>query len=185
MVFAIHWHESAMGVHVSPSWTPLPPPSPSHPSGSSQCTSPECPVSCIEPGLAIYFTYGNIHVSTLFSLFWLSARCMTEILKQCIPFKFSISWCFCVAFRVVFSGLSSNSLVSSLMIMYVCAKLLQTCLTLCDPMNCSPPGSSVCGISQARILEWVAISSCKGSSRPRDWTCVSNVSCIGRQVLYH
>ena len=51
----------------SPSWTSLPPPSPSHPSGSSQCTSPECPVSCIEPGLVIYFTYGNIHVSMLFS----------------------------------------------------------------------------------------------------------------------
>ena len=44
----------------SPSWTPLPSPSPSHPSGSSQCTSPEHPVSCIEPGLAICFTYDNI-----------------------------------------------------------------------------------------------------------------------------
>ena len=41
MAFAIHWHESAMVVHVSPSWAPRPPPSPSHPSGSSQCTSPE------------------------------------------------------------------------------------------------------------------------------------------------
>ena len=63
MVFAIHWHGSAMGVHVSPILNPLPPPSPSHPSGSSQCTSPEYHVSQIEPGLAIYFTYGNIHVS--------------------------------------------------------------------------------------------------------------------------
>ena len=43
----------------SPSWTPHPPPSPSHPSGSSQCTNPEHPVSCIEPGLAIHFTYDN------------------------------------------------------------------------------------------------------------------------------
>ena len=51
----------------SPSWTPFPPSSPSHPSGSSQCTSPEHPVSCIKPGLAIYFTYGNIHVSILVS----------------------------------------------------------------------------------------------------------------------
>ena len=51
----------------SPSWTPLPPPSPSHPSGSSSCTSPEYPVTCIEPGLVIYFTYDNIHVSVLFS----------------------------------------------------------------------------------------------------------------------
>ena len=51
----------------SPSSMPQPPPSPSYPSGSSQCTSPEHPVSCIEPGLVIYFTYGNIHVSMLFS----------------------------------------------------------------------------------------------------------------------
>ena len=51
----------------SPSWTPLLPPSPSHPSGSSQCTSPEHPVSCIEPGLAIRFTYDNLHVSMPFS----------------------------------------------------------------------------------------------------------------------
>ena len=50
----------------SPSWTPLPPPSPSHPSGSSQCTSPKHPVSCIEPGLAIHFTYDNLHVSVPF-----------------------------------------------------------------------------------------------------------------------
>ena len=46
---------------------PLPPPSTSHPSGLSQCTSFECPVSCIELELVIYFTYGNIHVSILFS----------------------------------------------------------------------------------------------------------------------
>ena len=51
----------------SPSWIPLPPPSPYHPSGSSQCTSPEHPVSCIEPGLEIHFTYDNIHVSMPFS----------------------------------------------------------------------------------------------------------------------
>ena len=51
-----------------------------------------------------------------------------------------------------------------------------------DPMGYSPPGSSVHGISQARILEWVAISFSRGSSRPRDWT---RISCIGRQILYH
>ena len=48
------------------------------------------------------------------------------------------------------------------------AKSLQSCLTLCDPMDCSLPGSSVHGILQAIILEWVAISSSRGSSRPRD-----------------
>ena len=65
--FAIHQHESPWVYTCSPSWTPLPPPSPYHPSGSSQCTSPEHPVSCIESGLAIHFLYDIIHVSMPFS----------------------------------------------------------------------------------------------------------------------
>ena len=52
----------------------------------------------------------------------------------------------------------------------------QSCLTLCNPMNCSPPGSSVCGILQARILEWVAIPFFSGSSQPRDRTLVSCIA---------
>ena len=48
----------------------------------------------------------------------------------------------------------------------MCAKLLKSCLTLCDPIDCSPPGSSVHGILQARILEWVAVSYCRGSFLP-------------------
>ena len=69
--------------------------------------------------------------------------------------------------------------------MCVYAKSLQSCLTLCNPMACSPPGSSVHGILQASIMEWVAMPSSRGSSQPRDQTHVSYVSCIGRQVLYH
>ena len=57
------------------------------------------------------------------------------------------------------------------------AQSLQLCLTPCNPMNCSPPGSSVHGILQARILEWVAIPSSKRSSQPRDWTHVSCIAC--------
>ena len=64
-------------------------------------------------------------------------------------------------------------------------KSLQSCLTLCDPKDCSSPGSSVHGILQARILEWIAMPSSRGSSRPRDWGRASYVSCIDRQVLYH
>ena len=60
-------------------------------------------------------------------------------------------------------------------------KLLQPCPTLCDPMGCSSPGSSVHGICQARVLEWVVISSTRGSSQPRDQTRVSRIA--GR--LYH
>ena len=57
------------------------------------------------------------------------------------------------------------------------------CPTLCDPVERSPPGSLVGGVSWTRILEWVAVSSCRESSRLRDQTCVSCVSCIGRQIL--
>ena len=62
----------------------------------------------------------------------------------------------------------------------VCAKLFQSCPTLCDLMDCRSPGSSVHGIFQARILRWVAISSFRGSSQTRDQTHIFYVSCIGR-----
>ena len=52
----------------------------------------------------------------------------------------------------------------------------QSCLTLCDPVDCSPPGSSVRGILQARTLEWVAILFSRGSSWPRDQTQVSSIT---------
>ena len=52
------------------------------------------------------------------------------------------------------------------------SEVAQSCPTLCNPMDCSLPGSSVHGIFQARILEWVAISFSRGSSRPWDWTQV-------------
>ena len=78
----------------------------------------------------------------------------------------------------------------------VCACVhVQLCLILCDPVNCSPSGSSVHGIFQARTLEWVAITFSKGSSQPRDQT---HISCLlhwqagslpadppGRSYLFH
>ena len=69
-------------------------------------------------------------------------------------------------------------------IFFVCvhAQLLQSCPTLWDPRDCSPPGSSVRGILRARILEWVASPSSRGSSRPRDQT---QVSCIAGRLAYH
>ena len=73
-------------------------------------------------------------------------------------------------------------LFTSLILKRSCGKLLvaQWCPTLCDPRDYSPPGSSVHGICQARILEWVAISFSRGSSQPRDWT---QVSCVAGRLF--
>ena len=73
---------------------------------------------------------------------------------------------------------STNRKLLVLLLLFI----LQSCPTLWDLMNCSPPGSSLHGIFRARILEWVAISFSRGFSQPRDQTWVS---CIDRQILYH
>ena len=81
----------------SQSWTPLPPPSPCHPSGSSQCTSPKLPVSCIEPGLAICFLYDIVHLLMPFSQVILPLP-LPQSPRDC-----SIHLCLfcCLAYRVV------------------------------------------------------------------------------------
>ena len=71
------------------------------------------------------------------------------------------------------------------MLSEACAQLLWACPTLWDPIDYSPPGSSVHGILQASILEWVAMPSSRVSSWPRDRTCVSCVSCIAGRFLTH
>ena len=82
------------------------------------------------------------------------------------------------------SGLSCAVLeVLSGYLFYVHAQLLQSFLTLCDHMDCSPPGSTVHGVLQARILEWVAVPFSRGSSWPRDWTQVSCISCIAGEFF--
>ena len=75
--------------------------------------------------------------------------------------------------------------VMILNIYLVVVVVAQSCLTLGDPMDCSPSGSSVHGIFQARILEWGAISYSRESSLSRDQTHISCISCIGRQIFYH
>ena len=83
---------------------------------------------------------------------------------------------------ILISIYSLNAMVAEtcfkIMLMYGA----QSSLTLCDPMDCNPPVPPVHEILPARILEWVAISSSRGSLQPRDQT---QVSCIGRQILYH
>ena len=68
---------------------------------------------------------------------------------------------------------------------YYCCLVAKMCPNSCDPMDCSTPGSSVYGIFQARILEWVAISSSREAFPPRDRTCISGTSCLVRWILYH
>ena len=86
--------------------------------------------------------------------------------------------------KLRFNYTTRECLPSSCTYHYACYWCLVTksCLTLCDPMDHSLPGSSVHGISQARTLEWVVISFSRGSSQPRDQT---HVSCISRYILYH
>ena len=61
----------------------------------------------------------------------------------------------------------------------------QSCLTLCNPMDCSPPGSSVHGFLQARMLSGLPFPSPGESSRPRDWTCISCISCTAGRLFMH
>ena len=69
-----------------------------------------------------------------------------------------------------------NFLISN----YITTYIAQSCPTLCDPMDCGPRGSSVHGIFQARVVEWVAISFSRESSWPRNWTQVSGI--VGRPL---
>ena len=68
---------------------------------------------------------------------------------------------------------------------WLCFKSLLSCLTLRDPVDCSPPGSSVHGVLWARTLQWVAMPSSRVFSQPRDRSQVSCIFCIGKQIPYH
>ena len=72
-----------------------------------------------------------------------------------------------------------------MLLYYYCCSITQSCMTLCDPIDCSLPSSFVHGIFQARILEWVDIFFSRWSSWPKDQTYVSWVYCICRWILYH
>ena len=111
-------------------WTPFHSPSPSNPSGLSQCTSPEHPVSCIEPGLVICFTYDNMHVSILFSQIIQPLPC---------PRGQKTVLYICVSFAVSHIGLS----LPSFYIPYICVSILYWC--------CSFWLTSLCIISSSFI----------------------------------
>ena len=138
-------------------------------------------------------------------IFDFSIRTLTNMTNFSSPDKFlqhpswhfptpSVLWLDCIKniqshqiFHSLFESWASPHDIPCVWDILACmgAKLVQSCLTVCNPMDCSPPGSSVHVILQARILERVAISSSRESSLPRDPTNVSYVSCTGRKILYH
>ena len=87
--------------------------------------------------------------------------------------------CFQILKSCIYSFPKGIPLRTDLPVHADCSLVTQSCLTHCNAMDCSPPGSSVHEISQTRLLEWVAISFSRGSSQPRDQT---HVTCIGREV---
>ena len=100
-------------------------------------------------------------------------------------FSWTIQHDACVGFRqtyIKFSSTAHELRLWPLPLSIALALSFSRVWLFCDPMDCSPPGSSVHGILQAKILEWVAISFSRGSSWPRDQTLIF---CIHRQILYH
>ena len=81
-----------------------------------------------------------------------------------------------ILYRKIKQQQSQNTELYKKNLLCVLILLAQSCLTLCNPTDCSLPGSSIHGIFQARILEWVAVSFSMGSSQPRDWTQVSHIA---------
>ena len=100
-----------------------------------------------------------------------SGSAQIQSVKSCTKFLVNFIYCRLIKLtRGLFQPVNNGSEVA------------QPCATLCDPMDFSLPGSSVHGIFQARVLEWVAISFSRGSSQPRDRTQVFSIA--GRQTLY-
>ena len=138
------------------------------------------------------FNWGTVSLfSKVATLFYISSSSSWEL--QFLYILSSI--CYCHLFSSLFFFLILGTILRTVLkrlgrrilpcAWYLCMLSHFSHVWLCNPMNCSPSGSSVQGILQARILEWVAIPSSRWFSQPRDWTCISYLPCIGRQVLYH
>ena len=110
-------------------------------------------------------------------------KCQTLFNDSCTLLPYVTTW---MNFEnIILSEINQSQRWMSHDFIYVHAKLFQSCPDLLDTLNYSPPSSTVHRILQARILEWVAMPSSRGYSQWRDWTFISNISCIGRWVLYH
>ena len=106
---------------------------------------------------------------------------LQSLLHVCVVFSLCVSDL--LFFLCRYKSWDLGPIVIQYDIVLTCSVYLiaKACPTLLWPLDCSPPGSSAHGIFRARILQWVAISSSRGFSQPRDWTWVS---CIGRWILY-
>ena len=143
----------------------LPSPAPSHPSWSSQ----SWPVLPVLPGIPVLPS----NVSPIIHLTYATAY----MLMLLSPLSYSLPpprWPQVHSPRGHLHSFPANRFINSIFLDCMNAKAVQSCPTLWDPMHlCGPPGSSVHGTLQARILEWVALHSSRGSSRPRDGAIVS------------
>ena len=109
----------------------------------------------------------------------------TEKILLCYFFNFISIWDDECSLHLLWSSFHDISQTIMLYTLNSYSTQSLSCVRLCDPMDRSPPDSSVHGISQARILEWVAMPCSGGFSRQRDWIHISCISCIGRRILYH
>ena len=113
--------------------------------------------------------------------FVLLIKCFCKFVKNCWDiFIYVCFWVLCFV-QLVYMSVCWYHIIL-IMCLCICAR---SYLAPCNPVDCSPPGSSVHGVSQARILEWVAISSSRGSSQSNDGIRISCVSCIGKRILDH
>ena len=114
----------------------------------------------------------------LFQYLWLVCSCflffLGSVLQQCIFLRICPFLPGCPFYWHIFAHMGRRACLVS-----------QSCLTLCNTMDCSLPGFSVHGILQVRLLEWVTISYSRESSWCKDWTHISCSSCTVRQILYH
>ena len=120
-----------------------------------------CRTSLVVQWLRIHLPMQDTRVSFLF---WKDSTCVG--VNKPVDHNY---WSWCALEPVFHNKRSLHAAIESE------SEVAQSCLTLCDPMDCSLPGSSLHGILQVRVLEWVAISFSRGSSQPRDQT---QVSCI-------
>ena len=115
--------------------------------------------------------YPNVYIYT--------CTCVS-IAHYLFPRPSSLNWS-CFQDQSVCPGNSPQSTESDLCNQTIlpCCLVTKSCLSLCEPMDCSPSGPSIHGILQTRLLEWVAMPPSRGSSQPRDQIHLSYVFCIG------